>query len=60
MKNCLEEYLTDHCKECADWRDGRDGTFGCAINGPIMWCPHFAKMVEEEEAKRRERLKEEA
>lgn len=54
MKNCLEEYLTDHCAKCSDWRDGSDGTFGCAIHGPIMWCPHFAKMVEECEAKRKE------
>ena len=56
MKNCFEEYLTDYCAECQDWHDGRDGTIGCGINGPIMWCKHFAKMYEENEAKRRDNL----
>lgn len=58
MKNCLEEYLTEHCWKCVDWKDGTDGSFGCGIRAPIMCCEHFAKMFEEEEAKRRERLKE--
>ena len=58
VKNCLEEYLTEHCCKCVDWKDGTDGTYGCAINGPIMWCPYFAKMFEEEEAKRREQFNE--
>lgn len=52
MDHCFE-YLTEHCAECVDWRDGQDdnGT-GCFLNAPIMECPHFAKMYNEEKTKR--------
>lgn len=53
-KNCLEEYLTEGCPTCPDWADGTDDRgIGCATRWPIMECPHFAKMYNEEEAKKR-------
>ncbi len=55
MKNCLEEYLTDECNRCPFWTDGTDDRgIGCAISAPIMLCPAFAKMYQEEESKRSE------
>lgn len=50
-KSCFDGYLTDGCAECPDWCDGSDPTrgIGCGTCMPIMWCPHFAKMVEEDE-----------
>ena len=52
MKSCFEGYLTEQCKNCPDWRDGTDGTIGCATHYPIDLCPHFAKMYKEEEKKK--------
>jgi hypothetical protein len=52
-KNCLVEYLTDHCATCPDWKDGTNGSgIGCGTHFPIMRCPHFAKMYEESERQR--------
>lgn len=47
---CLDGYLTPECANCPDWADGSDPDkgIGCATTTPIMWCPHFAKMVEED------------
>ena len=53
MKNCFDGYLTEGCKTCPDWADGTDDRgIGCACHFPIMRCPHFAKMYNEEEALR--------
>ena len=54
MLNCLDGYLTPECANCADWADGSDLSrgIGCCSTVPIMWCPHYAKAVEEEEKKR--------
>lgn len=55
MKSCLDGYLTPECKNCPDWADGTDNRgIGCATHHPIMWCPAFAKMYEEEESKEKE------
>lgn len=52
-KSCLDGYLTEGCKKCSDWADGSDNRgIGCACNFPIAWCPHFSKMVEEDEKNR--------
>ena len=52
-KSCFDGYLTEGCKTCPDWADGSDDRgIGCACHFPIMQCPHFAKMFNEEEAQR--------
>ena len=53
-KSCFDGYLTDECANCPDWKDGSDddGIFGCTTKLPIMLCPYFKKMYEEEEKKR--------
>ena len=54
-KSCFDGYLTDECKNCPDWkdRDNNDGVFGCATKLPIMLCPYFKKMLEQDEKERR-------
>lgn len=44
--NCLDGYLTPECKTCPCWRNDNQSV-GCAINIPIMYCPHYASMVEQ-------------
>ena len=51
-KSCFDGYLTDECKNCPDWKDGHDGELGCTTKLPIMLCPYFKKMFEQEEAQR--------
>lgn len=54
-KSCLDGYLTEGCASCPDWADGSDDRgIGCAAHFPIMECPFFKKMVEEEEAQKEE------
>lgn len=54
MKNCLEEYLTEKCANCPFWADGTDNRgIGCVIPAPIMYCPYFAKMFNEQETQRK-------
>lgn len=48
MRNCFEGYLTEGCKTCPDWKDGTDGSFGCATRYPIDWCPYFKKAMEDD------------
>ena len=50
-RNCLEEYLTDGCASCDDWSDGtgEKTAVGCCCSFPIGMCPHFAKMMKEDE-----------
>lgn len=53
MRSCFDGYLTPECANCPDWADGTDERgFGCATTVPIMWCPAFARMVEEDEKRR--------
>ena len=48
-KSCLDGYLTDKCAGCPFWSDGSDDrSIGCNIPAPIMRCPAFAKMYDEE------------
>lgn len=56
LKSCFDGYLTEHCAECEDWHNGEDGCVGCATRQPIMECPHFAKMMEDESKKRMREL----
>ncbi len=52
-KSCLDGYLTDGCKTCPDWADGTgERGIGCATHLPIMLCPHFKAMYEQEERER--------
>lgn len=54
-RSCLDGYLTDGCRTCPDWADGTDNRgIGCACHFPIMHCPHFAAMYEQEEREERE------
>lgn len=50
MRSIFDGYLTDACATCPDWADGSDPKrgFGCACHFPIMHCPHFAKVFEED------------
>ena len=49
-KSCLDGYLTEGCSTCPDWADGTDDRgIGCACHFPIDQCPHFAKMMKEDE-----------
>lgn len=51
MKNCWDGYLTEKCANCPFWADSTDDRgIGCAIPAPIMGCPYFAKMFNEQEA----------
>lgn len=44
--------FTEGCGTCPFWADGTDNRgYGCAIPAPIMACPYFSKMYEEEEKK---------
>lgn len=54
-KNCLDGYLTIACSICPDWADGTEPEkgFGCATSRPIMDCPFFRKMFEDEEEEER-------
>ena len=55
MRSVLDGYLTEGCKTCSMWSDGHDGRpLGCNTNVPIDWCPHFKKLMEEDEKKRRD------
>lgn len=55
MRNCLEGYLTESCENCPFWADGTDERgIGCAIPVPIMSCPYFAKVCEQEAKSERE------
>lgn len=49
MKSILDGYLTDGCKDCANWSDGTDGRgYGCNTSCPIDWCPYFQAEMEKE------------
>lgn len=50
MRSIFDGYLTDGCKNCPDWLDGSDPNkgYGCGTHYPIDWCPHFAKLMEED------------
>lgn len=50
MRGILDGYLTGGCKNCPDWLDGSDPNkgYGCGTHYPIDWCPHFAKMMAED------------
>lgn len=51
-RSCFDGYLTPECFNCPDWKDGSDGkSFGCGCSFPIMLCPHFKKVYEEDKAK---------
>ena len=59
MKKDIDFYLNgmdkSDLKRLRDnWKDGSDddGIFGCTTKLPIMLCPYFKKMYEEEEKKR--------
>lgn len=55
-RSVLEEgtNFTKGCKTCPFWANGEDDRgYGCAIPAPIMECPHFRKMCEEEERKQK-------
>ena len=57
-RNCLEGYLTPGCANCPDWRYGTEGHgIGCAIRAPIMECPHFRKVYEEDARREDEKRK---
>ena len=48
--------FTEGCVTCPFWSDGEDDRgYGCCIPAPIMECPFFRKMYEEEEAKNERR-----
>lgn len=47
-KNCLEEYLTESCRNCEFWRNDETAR-GCACPFPIMHCEAFEKMYNEAE-----------
>lgn len=54
MRSILDGYLTDACKTCPCWQDGTNGYgYGCGSQVPIHLCPDFAKVMEEEERKRK-------
>lgn len=47
MNNCFEGFLTEHCEGCPWWADGTQGKgLGCATPFPIMACPHFKEMYD--------------
>ena len=46
-RNCLVEYLTPECATCPDWKNTATEC-GCGIRAPIMECPAFARMYEQE------------
>lgn len=54
MLNCFEGYLTDACKKCDFWKDGSDGSLGCACPGPIDHCEAFVEAYKKAEEFRRE------
>lgn len=56
MKSCFDGYLTEECKTCSFWADGRGDSVGCAVPFPIGDCPAFARMADKEEKKARERV----
>ena len=49
-KSCFDGYLTDECANCPDWKNGNEDGYGlgCYTKYPIMLCPYFKKMFEEE------------
>lgn len=49
-RSVFDGYLVPECETCPDWEDGvnSDG-LGCGAHFPIMECPYFARMYEEEE-----------
>lgn len=47
-KNCLEEYLTESCRNCEFWRNDETAC-GCYCPFPIMNCKAFEKMYNEAE-----------
>lgn len=53
-KNCLVEFLTEDCERCPFW-SSIENSVGCCIPAPIMECPSFAKMYEEEQKKAKEK-----
>lgn len=53
MLNCFEGYLTDACANCDCWKDGSDGSLGCAYPGPIDNCEAFAEAYKKAEELRR-------
>ena len=55
MKSCFDGYLTEACATCPDWADGSDERgLGCATHYPIMECPHFARVFNEEQSNHEE------
>ena len=49
-KSCFDGYLTSDCADCPDWSDGEYmGIIGCTASFPIMLCPYFKEMYEQEE-----------
>lgn len=49
-KSCFDGYLTEGCATCPVWADGSDARgIGCACHFPIGECPHFAKIMKEDE-----------
>ena len=56
-RSCFDGPLTEACAKCEFWKDGSDShSIGCAYPGPIMNCPEFEKMYNEEERIKNEEI----
>lgn len=46
--NYFNRYLTEHCAECRDWRDGSNGKENGCFAKKSIECPYLAKVLKEE------------
>lgn len=51
MKNCLDGYLTEECKDCEWWKND-EKSVGCSTPYPISNCETFSRAEKEENKKK--------